>query len=70
MSKLLPREIEVKPYPKNAKKHPDAQLKQIALSLKEYGWQQPIVTDKTGTIIVGHGRYAAYKKYPEGIAKP
>lgn len=58
------------PYAKNAKKHPDSQLKQIALSLKEYGWQQPIVTDKDDVIIVGHGRYEAYQKYPEGIGEP
>lgn len=62
--------MNIKPYPKNAKRHPDKQLKQIALSLKEYGWQQPIVVDKNGVIIVGHGRWEAYKKYPDGIAKP
>ena len=62
--------MEIKPYEKNAKKHPDSQLKQIALSLKEYGWQQPIVVDKNGVIIVGHGRWEAYKKYPEGIKEP
>jgi len=31
---------KIKPYNKNAKKHPDKQLKQIANSLKEFGWQQ------------------------------
>lgn len=66
MSKLLKRGIEVKPYQKNAKRHPDAQLKQIANSLKEFGWRQPIVTDKEGTIIVGHGRWMAYQKYLKG----
>ncbi len=59
-----------KPYARNSKKHPDAQLKQIALSLKEYGWRQPIVVDKDDTIIVGHGRWMAYQKYPEGIKDP
>lgn len=62
--------MEIKPYPKNAKKHPDKQLKQIANSLRTFGWQQPIVVDKEGTIIVGHGRWEAYKKYPEGIKEP
>ena len=60
----------VTPYSKNAKKHPDAQLKMLALSLKEYGWRQPIVVDKNDEIIVGHGRYMAYQKYPEGIKEP
>lgn len=63
-------ELKAKPYPKNAKKHSDAQLKLIAASLKEFGWQQPIVVDKNNEIIVGHGRYFAYQKYPEGIEKP
>jgi DNA modification methylase len=62
--------MKITPYAKNAKKHPDKQLKQIALSLKEYGWRQPIVIDTSGTIIVGHGRYDAYQKYPEGIKEP
>jgi len=58
------------PYIKNAKKHSDSQLKQIALSLKEYGWRQPIVVDVNDTIIVGHGRWEAYQRYPEGITEP
>lgn len=63
-------ELKARPYPKNAKKHPDSQLKLIAASLREFGWQQPIVVDKNNEIIVGHGRYFAYQKYPEGIDKP
>lgn len=66
----MAKRLLTKPYEKNAKKHPDAQLKQIALSLKEYGWRQPVVVDKEGTIIVGHGRMLAYEKYPEGIKEP
>src|SRR3990167_6985144 len=62
--------MTITPYKKNAKKHPDSQLKQIALSLKEYGWRQPIVVDKNDEIIVGHGRWMAYEKYPEGIKEP
>lgn len=58
---------EIKPYSKNAKKHPQKQLLQIARSLEEFGWQQPIVVDKNGVIIVGHGRYEAYKKYREEL---
>lgn len=55
--------MEIKPYPRNAKKHPEKQLQQIADSVKEFGWQQPIVVDKKGTIIVGHGRWEAYQKH-------
>jgi len=60
----------IKPYTKNAKKHPDSQLKLIARSLREYGWRQPVVVDKNDEIIVGHGRMLAYEKYPDGIKEP
>jgi len=58
---------EIKPYPKNAKKHPTKQLLQIAMSIKEFGWQQPIVVDQKGIIIVGHGRYFAYQKFKDEL---
>lgn len=51
----------IKPYPKNAKQHPKRQIEQIANSIKEFGFNQPIVIDKNNTIIVGHGRYEAAK---------
>jgi DNA modification methylase len=54
------REITtIEPYGKNAKKHPDSQVQQIANSIQEFGFNQPIVVDKAGVIIVGHGRYLA-----------
>jgi len=52
---------DIKPYPQNAKKHPQKQLEQIANSIKEFGFNQPLVIDKSNTIIVGHGRYEAAK---------
>ena len=67
MEKILNK---ITPYFRNSKKHPDSQLKLIARSLREYGWRQPIVTDKDDVIIVGHGRWLAYQKYPEGIKEP
>jgi DNA modification methylase len=51
----------IKPYEKNAKKHPAKQIKQVAESIKAFGFNQPIVVDKNGVIIVGHGRYEAAK---------
>lgn len=57
------REINtITPYEKNAKKHPTKQVDQIAASIQEFGFNQPIVVDKQGVIIVGHGRYEAAKK--------
>ena len=53
--------IDIKPYPKNAKKHSKKQIGQIANSIEEFGFNQPIVVDKQGIIIVGHGRFFAAK---------
>jgi len=52
---------DIKPYPNNAKKHPAKHIQQVASSIKEFGMNQPIVVDKQGVIIVGHGRYEACK---------
>lgn len=57
------RKIEdVKPYAKNAKLHDKTQIANVAESIKQFGWQQPIVIDADGVIIVGHCRYSAAKK--------
>lgn len=53
---------DIKPYEKNAKKHPEKQVEYIANSIKEFGWKQPLVVDENGEIIIGHGRYFAAKK--------
>jgi site-specific DNA-methyltransferase (adenine-specific) len=50
---------KISPYAKNAKKHPEKQIKQIANSIEAFGFNQPIVVDKDNVIIVGHGRYEA-----------
>ena len=47
------------PYANNAKEHPDEQVKKIASSIKNYGWDQPIVVDGDNEIIKGHGRLQA-----------
>ena len=54
--------MQIKPYPKNAKKHDKKQIEAIAKSIKEFGFNQPVVVDKKGVIIVGHGRYEAATK--------
>lgn len=59
--------MDIKPYAKNAKKHPDKQVDLIADSIERFGWQQPIVVNKDGVIIVGHGRYLAYQRYPDRL---
>lgn len=53
---------DIKPYEGNVKRHPENQIKQIMESIKEYGFNDPIAIDETGTIIEGHGRYEACKR--------
>lgn len=48
----------ITPYARNPRKNAAA-VATVKASLKEYGWQQPIVVDPEGVIIVGHTRYAA-----------
>jgi len=50
---------DIKPYEKNPRQKYDIQ--KVAQSIKEFGFQQPIVVDRAGVIIVGHGRYQASK---------
>ena len=52
---------KVKPYDKNPRNNDDA-VEATANSIHEFGWQQPIVVDKNGVIIVGHTRLKAAKK--------
>jgi ParB-like chromosome segregation protein Spo0J len=50
---------KVAPYQKNAKKHSDEQIEQLAAIIERQGWDVPIVVDKDGVIIKGHGRRLA-----------
>lgn len=52
----------VKPYAKNAKKHTPEQVETLAGLIQNFGWTQPIVVDRKGVIIIGHGRTLAAKK--------
>ncbi len=47
------------PYEANAKLHPDEQLEQIAASIAEFGFLDPIAVDESNVILEGHGRLAA-----------
>ena len=52
---------ELIPYEKNAKKHNKTQINNVAESIRQYGFVQPIVVDKDGVIVIGHCRYEAAK---------
>jgi DNA modification methylase len=50
------------PYAKNARTHSDEQVAQIAGSIKEFGFNNPILVDKDNSVIAGHGRLMAARK--------
>jgi DNA modification methylase len=50
------------PYCRNSRTHSDAQIAQIAGSIKEFGFTNPVLIDETGSIIAGHGRVLAARK--------
>jgi DNA modification methylase len=50
------------PYIRNAKQHSDAQVAQIAASIREFGWGAPILVDGQNNVIAGHGRLLAARK--------
>jgi DNA modification methylase len=50
------------PYARNAKRHSDTQVAQIAASIREFGWGAPILVDGQNNVIAGHGRLLAARK--------
>ena len=50
------------PFARNARTHSPAQVDQIAASMREWGWTNPVLVDEAGTIIAGHGRVEAARK--------
>jgi DNA modification methylase len=50
------------PYARNSRTHSDAQVAQIAASISEFGWTNPVIVDGSNGIIAGHGRVLAARK--------
>ena len=50
------------PYARNSRTHSENQVAQIAASIKEFGFTNPVLIDETGSIIAGHGRVMAARK--------
>src|SRR4051812_11358053 len=62
MMKIQMRKLcDIKPYENNPRKN-DAAVDAVAASIKEFGFQQPLVIDAEGVIIVGHTRFLAALK--------
>lgn len=68
MSKISRGQIEewdierLSPYENNAKLHPDSHIEQIANSIEEFTFLDPVAVDENGEILEGHGRLLAAKK--------
>ena len=52
----------LRPYKRNPRTHSEAQVDQIAASMVEFGWTNPILIDKGARILAGHGRLLAARK--------
>lgn len=50
------------PYARNSRTHSDAQVAQIAASIREFGFTNPVLVDEANGIIAGHGRVLAARK--------
>lgn len=59
MNIVMMNVADLVPHPGNAKMHPPEQVKAIAESIKNFGWDQPIVVNPSNVIIKGHGRRLA-----------
>ena len=53
---------DIKPYKKNAKKHDKTQIDNVAESIRQFGFAQPLVIDKDNVLLIGHCRLLAAKK--------
>ena len=63
MLKIEQRAIEALiPYARNSRTHSEAQVAQIAASIREFGFTNPVLIDADGGIIAGHGRVMAARK--------
>ena len=68
MSQWRAEEVEIRPldslipYEQNANTHPEAQIEQIANSIRQWGWTVPVLIDEQGMVIAGHGRIFAARR--------
>ena len=53
---------EIVPYERNTKKHDQTQIDNVAESIRQYGWSQPLAIDKDNNLIIGHCRLLAAKQ--------
>ena len=59
---IYKKTADLLPYARNARTHNDSQVAQLAASIKEFGFNNPVAVDVDGMILCGHGRVMAAKK--------
>ena len=52
----------LRPYERNPRTHSEAQVDQIAASMVQFGWTNPVLVDEQGGLLAGHGRLLAARK--------
>lgn len=62
MKIIMMRTDALHPYEQNAKKHDEAQIENVANSIRRFGWQQPIVIDEDDVVVIGHCRLLAAQR--------
>ena len=62
MNIIMKRVDTLVPYERNAKKHDQKQVDNVAKSLEKFGWKQPLVVSDDGVVVVGHCRLLAAKQ--------
>lgn len=62
MEVIMRKTAELVPYEKNTKKHDKTQIDNVAESIKQFGFVQPVVIDENNVIVIGHCRVLAAKK--------
>jgi hypothetical protein len=50
------------PYARNSRTHSPEQVAQLAASIREFGWTNPVLIDEVGSVIAGHGRLMAARQ--------
>ena len=61
---------ELRPHPNNARTHSKKQIRQIAKSITQFGFCNPVLVDDAKQIIAGHGRVEAAKLLTRPISAP
>jgi len=55
------RTSQLRPYARNARTHSKSQIRKIAETIREFGFTNPVLLDRSDTIVAGHGRVEAAK---------